>query len=115
MDSYSLIESCFNKAVNAIRKFGYEVGYMKYVIDTKAHTSNGNIVQKKDQIWASSWGENHIIYVNPNYQEVMDYFKVDFTPEHWFTFIISYQLAKELYKNQWDTKDKSQIYMKANA
>lgn len=114
MDSYSLIDSCFKNAAQSIAKFGYDVSYMKYVIDTTAHHSNGNVVNKKDQIWSASWGENHIIYVNPNYKEVMNYFNVDLSPEHWFTFIISYQLAKELYKNQWKEKDKAEIYNKAN-
>lgn len=114
-DVYTLINDCFSTSVQSIAKFGYNVQYMKPVVDTTAHHSNGNVVQKKDQIWASSWGENGVIYINPNYKEVMDYFGVDMAPEYWFTFVISYQLAKELYKNQWGSKDKAQIYMKANS
>ena len=51
MDSYSLIDSCFKNAIQAIAKFGYDVSYMRYSIDTTAHRSNGNIVNKKDQIF----------------------------------------------------------------
>ena len=114
-DVYTIINDCFSKSVQSIAKFGYNVQYMRPVIDTKAHHSNGNLVQRKDQIWASSWSENGIVYINPNYKEVMEYFRVNMSPENWFIFIISYQLAKELYKNQWESKDKAQIYMKANS
>lgn len=114
MDSYSLINTAFNNVVNATSKFGYNVQHMKPIIDTVAHHTNGNTVQKKDQIWASSWSDNGVIYINPNYKEVMEYFNLDLSPEHWFTFIIAYQIAKELYKNQWKEKDKATIYNKAN-
>lgn len=115
MDVYTIIGKTFNRVINAIRKFGYEVGYMRYIIDTNAHYSNGKTVQKADNIWASSWGENGVIYINPNYQEVMSYFKIEDMPvEHWYTFIIAYQLSKELYKNVWKEKDKADIYNRAN-
>ena len=113
-DVYTLVNDCFNNVVNAVTKFGYNVSYLKPVIDSNAQYTNGKPVQKKDQIWASSWGENGVIYINPNYTEVLNYFGLDMPPEKWFTFIIGYQVAKELYKNQWKEKDKANIYNKAN-
>lgn len=114
-DSYTVIGESFTKVINAIRNFGYEVGYMKYVIDTKAHYSNGKVVQKEDNIWGSSWCENKVIYINPNYQEVLSYFHIeDMTVEYWYCFNIAYQLAKELYKNTWKEKDKADIYNRAS-
>lgn len=113
-DVYTLVNDCFNNVINAVNKFGYNVSYMKPVVNSNAHYTNGKPVQKKDQIWASSWGENGIIYINPNYTEVLNYFGLDMPPEKWFTFIIGYQVAKELYKNHWKEKDKANIYNKAN-
>lgn len=115
-DVYTVISDSFNKVLGAIRNFGYDVSYMKYVIDTKAHYSNGKVVQKEDNVWSSSWGENRVIYLNPNYQEVMSYFNIeDMTVEYWYTFNIGYQLAKELYRNHWKEKEKADIYNRANA
>lgn len=114
MDVYSIIQTAFNKVVSAIRNFGYEIGYMKYIIDSNAHYSNGKVVQKEDNIWSSSWGEHKVLYLNPNYQSVWSYFKIDdMTPEYWYTFNIAYQLSRELYKNQWKEKDKADIYNRA--
>lgn len=114
-DVYTLVNDCFNNVIHSCNKFGHDVSYLKTVVDSVAHHSNGKPVAKKDQIWASSWGENGIIYINPNYKEVLQFFGIDMEPEKWFTFIIAYQVAKELYKNQWKEKDKSEIYRKANS
>ena len=114
-DVYTIIGDTFNKVLSAIRNFGYNVDYMRYVIDANAHYSNGKVVQKEDNIWSSSWSENKIIYLNPNYQEVLSYFHIeDMSVEYWYCFNIAYQLAKELYKNHWKEKDKADIYNRAN-
>ena len=114
MDVYTIIKTVFSKVSRAINVFGYNINYMKYVIDSNAHYSNGKVVQKKDNIWSSSWGENQVIYINPNYQEVWSYFNIDdMDIEYWYAFNIAYQLSKELYKNQWKEKDKADIYNRA--
>ena len=50
MDVYTIIKTVFGKVSRAINVFGYNINYMKYVIDSNAHYSNGKVVQKKDNI-----------------------------------------------------------------
>ena len=114
VDSNTLIHDSFKNVVNAVTKFGYNISNMQINVDTHPHYSNGNPVQKENIIWGSSLGDTGIIYVNPNYQEVMDYFKIHMSPDKWFTFIIGYQASKWLYKNVWKEKEKAAIYSKAN-
>jgi hypothetical protein len=100
--SKRLADRVFRDIVGAyLRNFGFDLSYMRYVLDERPHYRDGRIVRGKPKGWAAgSAADGGIVYINPDLGSVFQYYGMPqgTNPEQFCRQIMGHEIAHEIWR-----------------
>lgn len=99
--SNDLAARVFREIVAGYRNFGFDLPYMRYVLDEKPHYRDGRIVRGKPKGWAAgSAADGGIVYINPDLGSVFQYYGMPpgTDPEQFCRQVMGHEIAHEIWR-----------------
>ena len=99
--SNDLAARVFRETVAGYRNFGFDLPYLRYVLDEKPHYRDGRIVRGKPKGWAAgSAADGGIVYINPDLGSVFQYYGMPpgTDPEQFCRQIMGHEIAHEIWR-----------------
>lgn len=109
---YSEFQKIKNKITN---EFGYNINYLKLIINNNCIDINGKAINMKEPC-SGSWTKNKIIYMGnlEHQQKVINFYKLNYKPDYFFKLMVAHEIGHEIWNNHLSENEKKKYNLKLN-